>query len=170
MISIYEQNDPEYRSLDRRFVALEKISSLIFATVVMIGGGIGMTIWWFSSTANWVWWLVLGCAVLVVAVLYWLALVWPKWDFAYSAWRMDDLGLEIRKGVFWRHRISVPVARVQHADVSQGPIQRRFGLGTLTVHTAGTHNATVILDGLAHEVAIELRDNLIRQREISDVV
>ena len=65
---------------------------------------------------------------------------------------------------------AVPWARVQHADVSQGPIQRMYGVGTLTIHTAGTSNSSVNLAGLSHELAISLRDKIIRQRASGDVV
>ena len=50
---------------------------------------------------------------------------------------------------------------MQHTDVSQGPLERRFGLATLVVHTAGTAHASVELPGLQHAVAIEVRDFLV---------
>ena len=61
----------------------------------------------------------------------------------------------------WRSEISVPKSRVQHTDVSQGPLQRRFGLATLVLHTAGTQHAAVSLSGLSHEAALQIRDYLI---------
>ncbi len=77
--------------------------------------------------------------------------------------------MEIRRGVWWRHRIAIPVARVQHVDVSQGPIQRMFDLATLTIHTAGTKNASIDLSGLDHGSALHLRDRLIEQKDSLDV-
>ena len=35
-----------------------------------------------------------------------------------------------------------------------------FGLATLTVHTAGSHNASVSLPGLAHETALAMREDI----------
>lgn len=98
------------------------------------------------------------------------AFVWPSLAYRHASWRLDSEGLEIRRGVLWRHQITIPVGRVQHADVSQGPIQRFFDIGTLTVHTAGTQNASVELDGLTHSIAIEIRDQLVRQRRHQNVV
>ena len=43
-------------------------------------------------------------------------------------------------------------------DVAQGPIQRRYGLGTLVVHTAGVLSTAVSLPGLPHERALAMRD------------
>jgi membrane protein YdbS with pleckstrin-like domain len=63
--------------------------------------------------------------------------------------------------VFWRTVVNVPRSRVQHTDVSQGPLERRFGLGALVVYTAGTDHARIDLGGLAYETAIALRDHLL---------
>ncbi|HQX83726.1 MAG TPA: PH domain-containing protein, partial [Vicinamibacterales bacterium] len=69
--------------------------------------------------------------------------------------------LEIRRGVIWRRVVNVPQTRVQHTDVSQGPIERSHGLSTLIVHTAGTEHAQVALPGLSREDALALRDQLL---------
>lgn len=68
--------------------------------------------------------------------------------------------IEIRRGRLIRVRTIVPFGRVQHIDVAQGPIQRPFGLGTLILHTAGTHGASVPLPGLAYADAEQLRDRI----------
>ena len=46
-------------------------------------------------------------------------------------------------------------------DVSEGPIERSFGLATLVIHTAGTEQAAVSLGGLARDTAFRVRDWLI---------
>ena len=62
------------------------------------------------------------------------------------------------RGLWWRRDITVPFGRVQHLDVTQGPLERLFGLGTLVLHTAGNHNSSVALPGLAHAQALTMRD------------
>ena len=52
----------------------------------------------------------------------------------------------------------VPFVRVQHIDVTRGPVDKMFGTATLVVHTAGTHNSIVTLPGLAPERAAPIRD------------
>ena len=80
-------------------------------------------------------------------------------------YRVDESGVRIRRGVLWRKVISIPTSRVQHTDVSQGPLQRRYELATLTVHTAGTQGASIALSGLEHGVAKRLRDHLLPDHE-----
>ncbi len=75
--------------------------------------------------------------------LYW----WAEREYRHTFYRLDAQGIEIRRGVYWRVVINVPRSRVQHTDVSQGPVERRYGLGTLVIYTAGTDHAKVDLAG-----------------------
>ncbi|TWU56802.1 Bacterial membrane flanked domain protein [Rubripirellula tenax] len=107
-------------------------------------------------------------AVLLVALLVatsiGLGYVFPGLAYRRTSWRLSLQGLEIRRGVWWRHQIVVPQSRIQHSDIEQGPLQRHFDLSTLIVHTAGTKNSSVSLEGIRHETAEQLREALISQR------
>ena len=94
---------------------------------------------------------------------------WPALDYRHASYRLDDLGIEIRRGVYWRRAIRVPRSRVQHLDVAQGPLERGLGLGTLVIFTAGTDHARVELGGLAQATAFELRDSLLPGRRPGDL-
>jgi membrane protein YdbS with pleckstrin-like domain len=76
-------------------------------------------------------------------------------------YRVDADGIEIRKGVIWRSVVNVPRSRIQHTDVSQGPLERNFALSTLHVFTAGTEHSEVTLAGLQHSRALRIRDHLL---------
>jgi uncharacterized protein len=66
--------------------------------------------------------------------------------------------LRVVRGLLFRSDTVVPFGRVQHIDVQQGPLERFFGIATLTLHTAGNHNASVALPGLGEELAREMRE------------
>ena len=102
-----------------------------------------------------------------LAVLH-LGVVVPR---RYAAWRyaLDPDALVLVRGVLTRVETVVPVARVQHLDVWQGLIEREHGLARLVVHTAGTHDASVTLPGLALAEAETLRDTLRRRAGALDV-
>ena len=86
---------------------------------------------------------------------------WPPVEYRHTRYRIDGEMIEIESGVFWRTSIAVPRSRVQHLDVTQGPLQRRYGVGVLSIYTAGTEHSQVTLAGLAHDVAQTLRDRLL---------
>ena len=87
---------------------------------------------------------------------------------AATRWRLDGDGYALRRGRLWRHETFVPKSRVQHLDIQHGPIERRFGLSTLVIHTAGSRNSSVATAGLDAEDAERLRDHLARWIEHDD--
>ena len=167
--SEYHSEDGFY-PLDARMIRVELIGGLIFTLVALAGLFIGLVIVWANVGMGWILGLVALGGVFLLGVSLYFTVFWPRKVYDHASWRLDSEGLEIRRGVLWRHQISIPLGRVQHADVSQGPLQRMHEIGKLTVHTAGTQNASVELDGLTHSVALDLRDLLVKQRRSSDVV
>ncbi|MBL7251611.1 PH domain-containing protein [Alloalcanivorax marinus] len=102
-------------------------------------------------------WLV---ALLVLAALgWWLPEAW----YRRLRYCLDERGLSVERGLLWRHRITVPRVRVQHSDVSQGPLQRVFGVATLRLYTAGSRFTVTTLPGLEHDTALALRERLLRE-------
>ena len=85
-------------------------------------------------------------------------------------WKLDADGFATRRGGLWRTETLVPVSRVQHLDLERGPLERRLGLATLGVHTAGTRMAAVKLPLLALDDAEALRAHLARQVEADDAL
>jgi len=105
--------------------------------------------------------VLLGAWALATGAATILAFTWPAARYRRIRYRIDDHGLTIRRGIFWRSETFVPRSRVQHTDVLQGPLQRAFEIATLIVHTAGTQDASVGLSGLSYRAALLIRDFLI---------
>lgn len=95
--------------------------------------------------------------------------IWPPLYYRHLRYGVDATGIVIERGVLWRSRISLPRVRIQHTDVSQGPLQRRFGVGTLKLYTAGSRHTMIVLPGLDHADAIALRDALLAENLSSGV-
>lgn len=81
----------------------------------------------------------------------------------HQRWKLDAEGLWLRQGRLWWREVRVPASRVQHVDIKHGPLERRFGLATLVVHTAAATLAGITVRGLASDDAQHLRDALARQ-------
>ena len=94
---------------------------------------------------------------------------WAAWlglrRYRHTRWRLDGEGFSLRKGRMWQSEVRVPINRVQHLDLRRGPLERRYGLATLVIHTAGTRDSSVNVGGLADADAEALRDELARQAE-----
>ena len=149
--------------LDPRVIPLQQITGGIFTAVIAAGSFLGVLFNLLrESEAGGVRWILLPALwLLSVLFLAWHSYRWPPRAYEHTFYRVDDQGIEIRKGVYWRVVINVPRSRVQHIDVSQGPVERRYGLGTLVIYTAGTEHAKVELEGLEHGRALRIREHLL---------
>lgn len=85
-------------------------------------------------------------------------LVAPDRVYRRLGYAIDGRLLRTVRGWLFHTDTVVPFVRVQHIDVTQGPVDKMFGTASLIVHTAGTHNSIVVVPGLAPGRAAEIRD------------
>jgi len=95
-----------------------------------------------------------------LAIGAWLTLVAPARRFRHWGFALTDTELHVAHGWWTRVHTIVPVGRVQHIDLTQGPVERGCKVATLVLHTAGTEHARVTVPGLARERAEEVRDRI----------
>jgi uncharacterized protein len=149
------------RPLDPRIILLDRIAGYIFSGCVSAVLALSVLTTWVMAESRWVPILLSVAWPVLTGGLFWLSYAWPAVDYRHQSYCVDPRGIEIRHGVFWRSVENVPRSRVQHIDVSQGPLERRFALGKLSIYTAGTEYALVSLRGLPHERALLIRDHLL---------
>jgi membrane protein YdbS with pleckstrin-like domain len=79
----------------------------------------------------------------------------------YLAWGYAerDEDLLVRRGVLVERLSVVPYGRMQFVDVVAGPLERRFGLATVRLHTAAAASDARV-PGLPADEAERLRDRL----------
>lgn len=109
-----------------------------------------------------------GAASLVAALVAGTVIVLaPNRKYGRLGYALQPNLLRVVRGWLLHVDTIVPLVRVQHIDVTRGPLDKLFGTASLVVHTAGTHNSIVTLPGLAPDRAAAIRDE-IRQRIRSD--
>ena len=109
-----------------------------------------------------------GLLVIAIPVLAAGAIIAaPQRIYARLSYRLTERLLQVVRGWLFHVDTVVPLVRVQHIDVTRGPLEKMFGVATLVVHTAGTHNSIVTLPGLAPERAAAIRD-IIREHVRTD--
>ena len=151
------------RPLAPAWITVSRINGLIRAAVFTAIAAVGLTIAVVASDTVT---LAAGAMAFVSLSLVFVlpALLWPPVAYRYSSYRFTEEGIQLRRGAIWRSQVAVSRSRIQHTDVSQGPIERIYGLATLTVHTAGNHYAAIALPGLDHAEALLARDFLLAAR------
>lgn len=101
--------------------------------------------------------IIAGPVLLIAAVLI---IRIPMRRYSARGYQISADRLRVVRGLLLRSDTVVPFSRVQHIDVHQGPLERFFGIATLTLHTAGNHNASVTLPGLGEPLAREMREEI----------
>lgn len=116
--------------------------------------------------------LVVECAALLVLDNGWLVdalvvtvlggagyvVVMPRWRYRVHRWEADEHAVYTLSGwlsLEWR---VAPISRIQTIDTEHSPLQRLFGLASVTVTTASSAGP-VRIEGLdAHEAAALVRE------------
>ena len=148
-----------WTALDPRARTLWRTEAGLLAAAL---AAIGLIFWALIS------WRV-GAVIVVVAGLAfaWIVGVIER---QFGAWGYDvgADALTIRHGVLMRVLVVVPYARMQFVDVQAGPLERRFGLASVQLHTASAATDAKI-PGIAAADAAALRDELARLGETRSV-
>ena len=135
---------PNYIKLVRLVTGLFASAAIIVALVLEYRGGLPH-----------------GALLVPVALPgLWLIVRTPLRRYRARGYHRGADRLRVVSGLIFNSDTVVPFSRVQHIDVLQGPLERAFGLGTLVLHTAGSHNASVALPGLWHDDAKAMREEI----------
>ncbi|MBF6049331.1 PH domain-containing protein [Streptomyces sp. NRRL B-1677] len=94
-----------------------------------------LSLLFFPGALPWLGPLLLGVLVLP-AVVYVLAM--PRLRCRIHAWEVGESAVYAAGGWLLHKRRIAPLSRVQTVDTVRGPLQRAFGLATVTVTTAST--------------------------------
>ncbi len=126
--------------------ALDNLRELLIAAVAgfVVGGGPGGL---GAPLA-----LLLGLA----GVAFVLLIGYLRWNT--TVYWVSGGALHLRQGIVSPDETSIPIARVQAIDTTQGPVQRLFGVQELHVQTAGGGSeGEIVLRAVSEEAAAELR-------------
>ncbi|GGW72877.1 PH domain-containing protein [Alishewanella tabrizica] len=87
--------------------------------------------------------------------------------FAYplKAYALRQHDLSFQRGLFFKTSITQPITRIQHIELKRGPLERRFGLATLQVFSAGGAAHTFALPGLPVADAETIRQFILQHKD-----
>ena len=149
-----DANEPEgdeLTPLHPNYVKVVRLGALLFALPFVLGALVLELVHVFPHG-------VFLVPILLVAL--WLVVRAPLRRYHARGYQLGPDRLRVVRGLLFHRDTVVPFGRVQHIDVHQGPIERGYGLATLVLHTAGTHNASVKLPGVAHADALAMREEI----------
>jgi len=93
--------------------------------------------------------------LIISAVLNWIG---DGISFRYSGYALRSKDILFRHGWLIRKSRVVPINRVQHVSVQSGPIERKLGLASVSIFTAGSGSADFTIKGVTQEKAQQIKD------------
>ncbi len=135
-----------------RIVALILVALPLAALAVFVFYTIGMD---EGSEAI----IIAGWIIAALIMLFQLLqiIIYPPIEYIQWAYMIAPDRIEIKKGIFYRTHTVIPISRIQHVAVTQGVLQRPFGLSTVQIHTAGD---VMEIQELSTEVAEDICSRL----------
>ena len=150
------------RRISSKGLTVWRISGAIhsFFALLVSGAAVALTIIFDWPS------VIIGIAVLALVLYAYLFIIlfptlrWKRWRY-----EVRENEIELQHGVFVIKRTLVPMIRVQHVDMQQGPILRKYQLATITVSTAATVHE---IPALEMDEAEELRFFISKLARVAD--
>ena len=157
---------------EREFGADPDLKNLyqVYLAILLIGG----FLWWMIPVVAVVmlsFEMQIGVAValssfvpLLIAggfVLYWISKFYHSINYV-----LEDDKITVTKGVWWKTKSFVPYNRITNVNIYQGPISRYFGLGKLSIQTAGFSGTSSHGGKVAEAVILGIKNF----EEVKDIV
>jgi len=114
----------------------EKEQKTLWIITWVVSFVLGMILWVILS-------VLVNLLIFGITILAWLIIMIPIIFWIPAAFRaleyyIDDEGVKMKGGVVWKKHVTVPYLKITNIDITQGPLQRYYNIGTIHVQTAGS--------------------------------
>ncbi|ANO52747.1 PH domain-containing protein [Woeseia oceani] len=146
----------EWQALHPRYALVIHVASAAILVTIAIAMAV-------LSLALHVPWVPVGILYLALFIAAVFSMTWPGIAVKRCGYVLRDKDILFRKGVIWHSVTAIPFNRVQHVETSSTPLERRFGLATLQLFTAGGSGGDLKIGGLCKDVAEKLRAFILKK-------
>jgi len=80
---------------------------------------------------------------------------------------MEERKIVSRSGIFWKSVVNIPYKKITNIDTEQGPLQRIFGIGNISIQTAGSGESIGEASLVGLKNFSELKDEMLEISEKS---
>ncbi|GAB2485530.1 PH domain-containing protein [Nocardiopsis aegyptia] len=144
---------PPHHRVDRRAILWWATRALAVTVVLTAAPAVPAVI--FEPARPWL--VPATAAIGGVGLLVTVAM--PVWRYRVHRWEVTDTAVYTASGWLWQEWRVAPMSRIQTVDTARGPLQRVFGLSSVTVTTASAAGP-IAISGLDHALATRVADQL----------
>lgn len=150
-------------SISRSAIPIWRISGTLYALFFILSGGIT----WFTLRMPNLesYWLDAGAGAIILSIIVCMVVFIPQIRWRRWRYHIHEDYVEIQHGIVIINRTLVPTKKVQHVSTERGPVQRMYGMSTISVHTAATTHQIPVIDD---DEALEVRDRIAALAKLGD--
>lgn len=171
----YDGHEPEKFKPSPKYLAMQKFLFwivLVIIDVAILGGWIALAI--AQPLVGGLLFIPMLIVAVVPDIIAYVA-IHLRYDTMWYV--MSDRSIRIRRGIWIIHETTITFENIQNVTVSQGPLQRWFGVATVVIQTAGGggggghpsqqagHSHMGLIEGVAD--APRLRDMFLAKMRVS---
>ncbi|MBO1910296.1 PH domain-containing protein [Sporosarcina sp. 6E9] len=163
---MYTPIEEPSKRLSKEIIPSMRWGALISVAVEFVIAGILYGVSIYFAWPDWVNWILLFVAVVIVAGAIWSIGLRPFFVFKNTRYEVSEEFLQLKSGAFHEVYELVPMTKIQAVSTHQGPILRRFNLYSIAIETMGSSHA---IAGLPKQVAIDVRNQIAHLAKIREV-
>lgn len=96
-----------------------------------------------------------------IIVLFSFSLWWRAKGVELTGFALREHDFVLKEGVLWRELTIVPFNRIQHIESHRSPIERKLGLTTIKLYTAGGSGDDLKLSGVEMHQAEQIKQYIL---------
>ena len=141
----FTQLDPKSRTSE--YIATTILFAILFVVVNIII---------FTSGGGFAWWV--WTSYLVWLGLFGLTMWLVEKNYQVTGYAMRQRDIVFQTGVISKSVTTIPFKRIQHVEITEGPIQKLFKLASLKIFTAGGSSSDLTISGIQKDDAAKIKD------------
>lgn len=149
------------KSLDKKGITVMRINALISGVITLLIIGI-ITMFIYPEIENILGkTLIITISSIILIVVLINILIFPKIRYDRYKYLVTDERIEVKKGLFLITTSIIQIKRIQKIELSNGPIDRKFGLSNVEIYTAaGTVDIKFLKNSEAREISDKVNELL----------
>lgn len=151
-----------FNPLQKSYLTVKRISISIWMSILL---GVIFLSYQFVNKLNEPLFLWIGLTVWFLILI--LAFISASISFRYSGYAIREKDILYRSGWIFTKISIIPLNRIQHVSLHSGPIERKFGLASIKLFSAGgDDHDDFSIKGIPQETADQIREWLAQQINI----
>jgi membrane protein YdbS with pleckstrin-like domain len=146
--SLPQLKQGSFNPLHKEYMYVRLVGLIIFFAMLSAAG-----VFVYFNTDLEIWHIYLPLGLIFILQISLLV-----FGFKKKGYQMREHDISYQTGLIFNKITTVPLVRIQHSEVTRGPLQRLFDLATVKIYTAGGQQSDLSIPGLQPDEAKKVAD------------